>query len=432
MRDLKLLLPCNKPVGTIWWFISQFILLILALLFSNSAYSVDAVEVCQRELHLSVAECTKWEQTILPLELPPAIGNKYGDDLGAATLGHRLFFESRLASGGVQCSSCHLSERAYTELKPYSKGVHEVSRNAPSIYNSARLTRHFWDGRADTLWSQPLFTMEDPDEMNLTRLELAHKIYTLYRTEYAAVFGSMPDLSDLDRFPERGKPGSLAFDSMSLASQFEINKIFANIGKAFEAFVRKASGRRSPVDLFLVVDQSPLSEAAKRGMIQFTRAGCMNCHSGPMYTDEKFHNLGVPAWPGANLDLGREQGRSALARFMFNSSSAFFDPVPSDHPIRPSKLEADSPDLSGAFLTPSLRNVARTAPYGHNGKFETLEEIVNFHLQGGGSGSGFVGRVDPLLKPMKLTAEQKMDLLEFLRNLTGLSPPMPWATWPSR
>jgi cytochrome c peroxidase len=428
MRGLKLFLPCKEQVETRWWFLP----VILVLLFSPSAYSVDSVEVCRRELHLSATECRKWEQTILPLELPPAIGNRFGDHLGAAALGHRLFFESRLATGGVQCSTCHLSERAYTEDKPYSKGLREVSRNAPSIYNAARLTRHFWDGRADTLWSQPLFTMEDPDEMNLTRLELAHKIYKIYRTEYEQVFGPMPDLSDLDRFPERGKPGTPAFDSMPPQSQIEINQVFANIGKAFEAFIRQASGRRSPVDLFLVVDRAPLSEAAKRGMIQFTRAGCMNCHSGPMYTDEKFHNLGIPAWPGAKQDLGRELGRQVLTSFMFNSESAFFDPVPSDHPIRPLAPEANSPGLRGAFLTPSLRNVARTAPYGHNGRFKTLEEIIDFHLQGGGRGAGFVGQVDPLLKPAQLTSEQKMDLAEFLRNLTGLSPPMPWATWPGR
>jgi len=405
---------------------------LLTLLFSHLAYAVDSVEVCRRDLNLSITDCRKWQQTILPLELPPAIGNKFGDDLGAATLGHRLFFDSRLASGGVQCSTCHLSERAYTELKPYSKGLREVSRNAPSIYNSARLTRHFWDGRADTLWSQPLITMEDSDEMNLTRLELAHKIYEIYRSQYEAVFGPLPDLSNLDRFPKQGKPGTPAFDSMPAESRFEINQVFANIGKAFEAFVRQASGRRSPVDLYLVVDRAPLSESAKRGMIQFTRAGCMNCHSGPMYTDEKFHNLGVPAWPGAKPDLGRELGRQALSSFMFNSKSVFFDPVPSDRPIRPVALETDGPGLRGAFLTPSLRNVARTAPYGHNGRFETLEAIIDFHLEGGGMSGGFVGKVDPLLKPVKLTSEQKMDLAEFLRNLTGLSPAMPWATWPGR
>jgi cytochrome c peroxidase len=388
--------------------------------------------VCGRDLHLSPAECRQWEGTILPLDLPAAIGNRFGDNVAAATLGHRLFFESRLAAGGVQCSSCHLTERAYTELRPYSKGVREVPRNAPSLYNSARLTRHFWDGRADSLWSLPLVVLENSDEMNVTRLELAHKIYEIYRTQYEAVFGPMPDLSDLARFPARGKPGDPAFDSMPAASQDEINQVFVNIGKAFEAFIRKTSGRRSPVDLFLVVDGAPLPEGAKRGMVQFIRAGCMNCHSGPMYTDEKFHNLGVSAWPGVEPDLGAELGRVALKNSKFSSSSAFFDPVPSDHPIKPPAPEADRPALRGAFLTPSLRNVARTPPYGHNGRFETLEQIVDFHLQGGGKGSGFVGQVDPLLKPVQLTSEQKKDLVEFLRNLTGLSPPMPWATWPAR
>jgi cytochrome c peroxidase len=428
MRGLELRGPRKGRLEASSW----LFLLILALLFSPSAHSVNSVEVCRRELQLSSSECRKWEETILPLDLPPAVGNRFGDDLRAAALGHRLFFESRLATGGVQCSTCHLSERAYTEDKPFSKGVREISRNAPSIYNASRLTRHFWDGRADTLWSQPLFTMEDPDEMNLTRLELAHKIFTLYRDQYEQVFGAMPDLSNLDRFPERGKPGTVAFDSMTPESQFEINKIFANVGKALEAFVRQASGRRSPVDLFLVADRAPLSDAAKRGMVQFTRAGCMNCHSGPMYTDEKFHNLGIPAWPGAEPDPGRERGRQEQISFMFNLKSAFFDPVPSDHPIRPLPPESSSPALRGAFLTPSLRNVARTAPYGHNGRFQTLEEVIDFHLEGGGRSGGFVGHVDPLLKPVRLTAAEKMDLVEFLGNLTGLSPPMPWATWPGR
>lgn len=428
MRGLEVFPSCKEIIVARW----RLMAAILALLFCRFAYSADPVEVCQRELQLSMAECRRWEQTVLPLDLPPAIGNRFGDNLSAAALGHRLFFESRLGNGGVQCSTCHLSERAYTELKPFSKGLREGFRNAPSIYNSARLVRHFWDGRADTLWSQPLFTLEDPDEMNVTRLELAHKIFEIYRTEYEGIFGPMPDLSNPDRFPARGKPGAPAFDAMPPASQSEINQVFVNIGKAFEAFIRQAAGRRSPVDLFLVVDRSPLSEGAKRGMVQFTRAGCMNCHSGPMYTDEKFHNLGIPAWPGARQDLGREFGRQALTNSMFNSASAFFDLVPADHPVRPPPPEANSQDLRGAFLTPSLRNVARTAPYGHNGRFMTLEEMVDFHLQGGGASSASVGRVDPLLKAVNLSAGEKNDLLEFLQELTGLAPPMPWATWPSR
>jgi len=338
-----------------------------------------------------------------------------------------VFFDSRFSSNQeVRCESCHSVDYAFADNKPTSTaGLGPGTRNAPTVLNAARYSTFLWDGRADSLWSQPLFAFENPTEMGFTRLEIAHLLGVLYSKQYTAVFGPLPDLSDATRFPAKGAPGDAAFDAMSADDQATINGVVANLGKSLEAYMRKVSTGPSPVDKFLAGDTTALTDQQRDGMYAFVSAGCLNCHSGPQLSDNKFHNLGIAAAAGQGPDPGRAGGIATLRANPFNQHGRFYEGPAPDAP-------EDLTPLAGAFRTPSLRNLVKSAPYGHNGTYQTLEAIVDFHLQGGGRAeNGFVGSVDPLLEPHVLSAEERAALIEFLKALVGAYPPLPWGQWPN-
>jgi cytochrome c peroxidase len=147
-------------------------------------------------------------------------------------------------------------------------------------------------------------------------------------------------------------------------------------------------------------------------MIVFTAHGCQDCHSGPIFSDERFHNLGLPTAAGHNADPGRAQGVGIARDWQFASSSRFADGSP---PAASTAREEGN--TRGAFRTPSLRNVARTAPYGHDGSLETLDRAIAAHA-----------KVLPGHAP--LDAQESGDLIEFLRSLSGRPPSPPWNYWP--
>jgi cytochrome c peroxidase len=246
----------------------------------------------------------------------------------------------------------------------------------------------FWDGRADTLWSQPLFAFENPNEMNFPRARVAANIYTLYRAPYEALFGAMPD------------PATATAD--------QIDDIAANVGKTIEAYERKLASGAAPLDRFLAGDATALTADQRRGMVAFAKNGCTSCHSGPMLSDESFYALGIPAWPGDPTDPGRARGLSILAANEFNSLGRFFDGPDADRTPTP----AVTPEDQGAFRTPSLRNVAISAPYGHNGLFATLQEVIDNHAP-----------IDP---------GDRDDIAVFLGALTGKRTGKPWNDWPGQ
>ncbi|MFP2911046.1 cytochrome-c peroxidase [Pyxidicoccus sp. 3LFB2] len=366
----------------------------------------------------------------LPDALPPSRGNAYAEHPDAALLGFRIFFDARFSSNQeVRCATCHMPERKFQDGLATARGLARVSRNSPTLLNAAWLGWQTWDGHADSLWAQPLAALENPAEMDFTRLELAHRIHTSYRAPYEAVFGPLPLLEDTARFPSRGAPGSPAFDGMAAADQQAIHRVAANVGKALEAYQRKLAAGSSALDRHLAGEADALSPEALRGLGVFARAGCTTCHGGPLLTDERFHNLGVPALPGDAPDPGRQQGLARVTADPLNARGAFHDgpheDVPGDSPPSPADL--------GAFRTPSLRNVALSGPYGHNGRFATLEEVVDFHLQGGGrGGTGFLGEVSPALVPVVLDTDERAALLAFLRSLDGRYPGPPWNNWPEK
>jgi cytochrome c peroxidase len=375
-----------------------------------------AVEVCPSHLQFLKSRCAQWQLYVLPQNIPAANGNAFANDLGAAALGMKIFFDNRFSKSGsgVACVSCHDPEHAFAERKPKSNTLREVARNAPDLINASWYgTSHFWDGKVDNLWSAPLFTFEQEDEMGSSRLSVVHTLASIYKTRYEKIFGSLPDISDTQRFPAYGKPGMPQFDAMSTQDKNLVNQTYANVGKALEAYIRKLAAGRSPFDDFMNGSAKSISADAKHGMVAFTRHGCDGCHFGPTFTDEGFHNLRNPGKPGQARDLARGGGLAFATTWQFSSSSQFADSVKAG---LKAKVTQVSNDPEG-FRTPSLRNVDSTAPYGHDGAFATLDQAIDAHA-----------RVLP--QRGELGARDKHDIIEFLRALTGRPPQAPWNYWP--
>jgi len=273
-------------------------------------------------------------------------------------LGRKLFFDPILSRDqSLACASCHNPERAFTDGRTVSKGVfgRQGPRNVPTLINRAYGKTHFWDGRTTSLEQQVLQPIQAAHEMGMTVEEAVERLKQkrTYRKAFQSTFGQ-------------------AVDSVHLA-------------RALAGYVRTILSGNAPVDRYINGEREALSEEARRGLRLFRgKANCTACHLGPSFTDEQFHNTGIAWRDGAWLDPGR-----------FG--------VTGD--------EADR----GAFKTPTLREVARTAPYMHDGSLSTLEKVIEFYNRGGNPNP----YLDEELRPLRLTDEKKADLLAFLRSLSG-------------
>lgn len=361
-------------------------------------------------------------QTLSPLPStpPPNPTNRYADDPNAAQLGQKLFFDERFSKDGtVACATCHSPFHGFADVEATSLGAGRGTRNAPTLLNVAYNKWQFWDGRADTLWSQALIALEGEKEQAGTRLQFAHLIKRLYQADYEVVFGKLPDLSDTDRFPLNGKPGDINFDKMSDKDKIAINTVFANIGKAIEAYERLLISRNAPFDQYVAGDYNAIGIEAKRGLQLFIGKGvCILCHDTPNFTDNEFHNIGVPQGD-LPIDTGRYDGIKELLTNPFNGGGIYSDSP--DTPQRILDFLVPTQQHKGQFKTPTLRNVALTAPYFHTGEFASLESIIAFNNTGGVS-TGFVGTREGTLEPLNLTEQEAKDLVEFLFALTGELP----------
>jgi len=275
-------------------------------------------------------------------------------------LGRTLFFDKRLsADNTIACASCHLATNAFTDGKPVSTGIRgqKGGRSAPASFNRVFSNAQFWDGRAPTLEAQSVGPFTNPIEHGFANYDVMNaKMMKIagYRELFKQVFG-------------------------------DENITTERVGKAIASFQRTVLSGNSPADKF---DQGQeagaIPEAAQKGLTLFRdKARCTKCHSGFNFTDEKFHNLGI-GWDDNKVDLGR---------YMVTKNA----------------------EELGAFKTPTLREISRSAPYMHDGRFKTLEEVVNFYNKGGVKNP----HQDPLILPLELTDQEKSDLVAFLRTLNG-------------
>lgn len=357
----------------------------------------------------------------LPATPPPNPTNRVSDSPDAARLGQMFFFDERLSKDGtVACATCHSPFHGFADVEATSLGGGRGTRNAPTLLNVAYNKWQFWDGRADSLWSQALIALEGENEQAGTRLQYAHLIKRLYQKDYETVFGPLPNLADTTRFPLTGKPGDVAFDNMSDKDKIAVNTVFANIGKAIEAYERLLISRNAPFDQYVAGDLDAISSEAKRGLEIFIGKGqCTLCHNSPNFTDNDFHNVGVPQGRLPE-DTGRYDGIKQLLENPFNGGGIY-----SDNPevsIKTLDLLEPTQQLKGRFKTPTLRNIALTAPYFHTGGYPTLVSILRFN----GSEiptTEYAGVRDDTRQPLKLNEQEVNDLEEFLLTLTGELPP---------
>jgi len=311
------------------------------------------------------------------------------------------------------------------------------TRNTPTLLNSAFNTWFFWDGRSDSLWSQALRQMEDKTACGGDRLHIVHIVQNdpILRKAYREVFGRLPVLSDLKRFPEHARPDpnpksplAQAWNAMTFTDRTTINRIFSNLGKAIEAYERKLIDYNSPFDRYAKglrennrTLENAISPAAKRGLKLFVGAArCELCHSGPNFTDGKFHNLGLPVQAGKKVDKGRADGIRTVVLDPFNGKGRYSDVENRESGDRFASLPTPDSQL-GAFKTPSLRDVALTPPYMHDGRFPGLWNVLTFYALGETAGHRrLVGERENTLDLIPhLTVRQKTDLISFLLTLTG-------------
>lgn len=286
------------------------------------------------------------------------------------TLGAQLFFDPRLSlDDTVSCATCHDPGQAWANHHATDTGIwgRAGTRNSGTILDAAYMRFQFWDGRASTLEEQALGPIHNPVEMGETLENVVRKLQGIqgYRDQFRRVFGS-----------------AVTTDG---------------IAKAIAAFERTVVTGLSPYDRYEAGDDAALSPAAVRGLGTFESKGrCWLCHSGPMLSNQAFHNIGV------GMDRPEpDRGREAVT-------------------MRPVDR--------GAFKTPSLRNVALTWPYFHDGSARSLDDVIEFYDDGGGPNPN----LDPRVQPLDLTERERHDLRAFLEALTGTLPKIKAPALPRR
>jgi cytochrome c peroxidase len=279
-------------------------------------------------------------------------------------LGRFLYFDKRLSSDGtVACASCHAPDKGFTDGSPFSTGIggQKGGRSAPTVINRAYSTLQFWDGRAESLEAQAKGPIANPIEM------------TSEKTAEAAHAATIQRLTKVPGYVKQ-------FEQVFGAKSFTID----HVAKAIATFERTVLSGNAPFDRYNEGDKKAMSESQVRGMnIFFNKAACDSCHLGFNFTDGSYVNIGI-GMDKKDPDLGR-------------------------HAV--SKKDEDK----GAFKTPTLREIEHTGPYMHDGSLKSLEEVVEHYNRGGIKNE----YLDQRMKPLKLTEQDKKDLVAFLKALSG-------------
>lgn len=300
----------------------------------------------------------------VPLGLPAIPwpeDNPYSKD--KAELGRLLYFDKRLSSNQtVSCSSCHNMPCGYSDCREIAIGIDEAkgTRHSPTIINSAYAPILFWDGRAKTLEEQCKGPLSNPKEM--TTVKDPHEAHKQCAEHVNRITGYKP------LFKKAFGHETITIDE---------------IAKAIATFERTVLSGNSAYDRYRAGDRTALTSEQIQGIAVFKKAKCDACHADFNFTDYRFHNIGI-GMDAPNPDLGRYV------------------------------ITKEGKDW-GAFKTPSLRDTERAGPYMHDGRFQTLAEVIDYYDEGGIKNKG----LSPLMKPLHLSPEEKKALISFLIGLNG-------------
>ncbi|MEM7135601.1 MAG: cytochrome c peroxidase [Myxococcota bacterium] len=370
------------------------------------------------EMVIRILDGNRWHRVAFPIDLDPAEGrhghhstwsgselgvlqslswssagkpprdrtNRVQEDPRAVALGRALFFDPSISgTGEVSCASCHQEELAFTDGRATAKGIAVLDRNAPSVIGGARQRWFYWDGRRDSLWAQALVPMEAAREMGSSRLAVVRRIRDdgEHRAAYEDLFGPLPVLDGLS-MPHAGPIGPeahrRAWRKIPVRTRRTINAAFANLGKAIAAFESTLDFGPARFDHYVDAGAkgNVLSEREMAGLKLFLdpKNQCLKCHNGPAFTNGGFHNIGTGSADPEHPDVGRIAGLQSAILDEFNCLGRY-----SDDRVHCNELEHLAPEahLAGAFKVPSLRGVHKTAPYMHDGRFESLREVLEFY-----------------------------------------------------
>ncbi|MFK7817056.1 MAG: cytochrome-c peroxidase [Gammaproteobacteria bacterium] len=361
------------------------------------------------------------------LPLPSDISNNVANNALAAEFGKQLFFDERLSHNAkISCATCHVPEKFFTDGLTTAAGAQAGVRNTPTIVGTAYSPWQFWDGRSDSQWSQALSPLENSIEHAGTRTQYAHLIYAdkRYRTQYENLFGEMPNISNKKRFPVHAAPVENvkfndAWTSMQSEDKKAITIIFVNLAKSIAAYERLLQPAASRFDQYIEQVKNNnsgdqyLNNHEISGLKLFIgKAQCIQCHNGPLLTNNEFHNTGVLSAPRQLPSLGRSNGARIVLADPFNCQGEFSNAQNGQcGNLRFIKI---GDELIAAHKVPTLRNVADTAPYMHAGQLATLEEVINHYNQ---APVAMVGHNE--IKPLKLSGKEKKQLHLFLLSLSG-------------
>jgi cytochrome c peroxidase len=363
---------------------------------------------------------------------------------------------------GLSCASCHDPRHAGSDFtsqpNTVSIGAGWYDVNIQQTLNSAYYPILYWNGRTDTLWAQAAQVMESAVSMNGHRMKSFWVVADpVYAADYAAIFPDGPAVQELAaRLTAPAADAAIAayqaqYAALPNADQATVTRAHVNVAKAIAAYEWLLSSDDSPFDQYVAGvtgAEAAFPPAAQRGLKLFVgRASCIDCHNTPLFSDGKFHDIGIPqqgehvptvaacttgkcdcvssgeAGPGtagACLPIGAFAGTEKLATQPFRRGTTFDDNFASNPELAPPAPASPEPRWIGAWRTPSLRDVALTAPYMHDGALSTLADVVWHYDQGGAEGD-VIGTSE--LAPLLLSAQDRDDLVAFLQTLTGTPGP---------
>jgi cytochrome c peroxidase len=314
----------------------------------------------------------------------------------AIALGGKLFFEPRLSgTGSVLCATCHVPFRAFQDSRTRAFGLQEVERNTPSLLDVSHYRWYGWDGAHDSLWSQSIRPLLDEREMRSSPRKVAQVVRDLLAQDYEAAFARRPPAND--------------------------EEVLVDVGKALAAYQETLVTGRTPFDDFRdALEKGAPSDyppAAQRGLKIFIGKGnCSTCHFGPHFTNGEFADTGVPFFVAkGKVDPGRHEGIKRLKASPFNLLGRFNDDAARKTSVGTRHVELQHRNF-GEWRVPSLRNVALTAPYMHNGSLDTLHDVVKRYSELNEERLHADG--ERILKPLRLTAAEIEDLVAFLESLS--------------
>ncbi len=309
-------------------------------------------------------------------------------DPAHVALGRKLFFDPRLSGDAtISCATCHDPRHGWADGLALSKGYpgSKYFRNTPTVVNASLGRLMYWDGRLPAT-DLPTVVRDHISEAHFFQADGRLVIERLrqvpaYETEFESAFGGEPT--------------------------------YGRILNAVAAFVTSLTSNDVPFDQFLTGDESAISESARAGYELFRgKAGCIECHSGPMFTDGKFHSLGLVSNPDIFQDAERH---ITFRRFLRTLGVPGYEHLRQDPGLLSISKRPTDREL---IRTPTLREVNATAPYMHDGQLATLKDVVEFYNNGGGPRE----TRDSRLKPLQLTNEEQGSLVAFLETLSGTLP----------